>query len=121
VYEIFNYQYINYLLRESKSFFRSAEAPVGLAISQWSVTKRKEATNVSSPFLLVCNKTSLQKRFADLRDTPTFCGRNNLQLRFELRADSESQPCILGAHVEADFTTCTAESPLTNKNPYVIL
>jgi hypothetical protein len=98
-----------------------AGEPVGLTIPRWSFTKREEATNIFSPFLIVCNKTSLQKRFADLSDAPTFRSRNNLQLLFEFRADSESQPCILGAHVEADFTTCTAEFPLTSKDPYVIL
>jgi hypothetical protein len=52
---------------------KSAEhAPVSSTILQRSITKRKEATNVFSPLLLVCNKTSLQKRFADLSDTPTF-------------------------------------------------
>jgi hypothetical protein len=41
-------------------------------LSLWSVTKREEAANVLSAFLLVCNKASLEKRFANLRDTPTF-------------------------------------------------
>ena len=39
------------------------ERPVVLTIPRWSVTEGKKATNVFGSFLVVCNETSLQKRF----------------------------------------------------------
>ena len=60
----------------ASSFLRYANRSVprdtrSLTVSRRSVTQGEKATNVFSPFLVVGSKTSLQKCFADLSDTPS--------------------------------------------------
>src|ERR1035438_6584329 len=58
--------------RPQRATFHACLGTLPATVSRWSVPKREEATNVSSPFHLVCRIISVKKRIAYLRDTPAF-------------------------------------------------
>lgn len=71
-----------------------------MAIPQWSVTKRKEATNVFSAFLVVCNKTSLQKRFGD---APSLLCSNQLSTILVYSLSARDNPVEAAAGIRLQF------------------